>query len=225
MNIEFFNNSNKTVLVSIASKSFTKIEPHNRIFMSCEETKFISVKVCEPSHIEKGKYVLSIETKYCFDNLNENVIFTITREKIRVGADVYFERLFIIPDKDICFIEEFSVPDAEEMKKLFKKKRRKQILLIRPLEYFTGLVLISLVLFFFALKRIGLIYTILCYMCVYIFMVCLSCIVEWFWNAVFKKVFKAKSEKDKFYNYFDNSFIFNYYSNSNREPFIGEVEN
>lgn len=225
MNIELINDSTKAIFVSIPPKSFEKIEPYNKIFMSCdEETIIISVKGCEPSRIEKDKFVLSIETKYCFDNLDKNVVFSITREKIRVGADMYFERLFVNSDINISFYEDFIVSDAEEMKNLFEKKRLKQMLLIRPLEYFTGLVIISFVLFLFVLKRIGLIYTILCYICAYGFMVFLSCFVEWLWNVIFKKIFKTKSEKEKFNTYLDKRFIRNYYSDPNREPFNGEVE-
>lgn len=225
MAINIYNASNKSILVCVGLDNYVRIEPHSNssLFCSQKEEVNISVKLDEKSHIEKGKFVLLIQTKYCFTDSFDSMSFSVAREKIRVGPDMYFERLFLVPEEPLCYKEFYDVPDEKEAKKLFNKKRRNYFL-IRPLEYFTGVVLIILIVGLFLIKRIGLINIILYCFLAYVLLICMSWLVDWFWNTVFKKGFKDKSDKEAFYACLDNEFISDYYSNPARAPFLGEIE-
>lgn len=63
------------------------------------------------SYAKEGKYFLSIQTNYSFDNVKDGETFKITREKVRVDPEVYYERLFLIAEKSICLSESHFVID------------------------------------------------------------------------------------------------------------------
>lgn len=173
MEIDFFNSSNKTVLISIDTQPCVKFEPHNRLSLTCDknENPVINVQVDDASHIEKGKYVLEIQTKYSLHNLNENVSFNIAREKVRISADVYFERLFLNSNKNINYTECHCIHDEESIKKIYNKKQKTYLWLVSPIEDFTGIFFLLLIIGIFLFKRIGVINTVLYYCCSYIFLV------------------------------------------------------
>ena len=226
MKIDFLNSSDKTVIICIDSQQSKKIEPHNKISLFCEqkEETVINVQVDEESHIQKGKYVLEIKTKYSLYNLKENVTFNIAREKIRISADVYFERLFLNSDEDINYTECHCIYDEESIKRIYNKKQKTYLWLVSPIEDFTGILLALIVLGVFLFKRIGVINTILYFCGSYLFLVFLSWIGEKLSDTVFKKLFKKKSDKQAFYNCFDSKFIFDYYADSDRIPVMDEIE-
>lgn len=226
MEVCFLNSTDKTVIITIDSRQTKKIEPHNKISLFCEqkEETVFDVQVDEESHIQKGKYVLEIKTKYILNNLKENVSFNIAREKIRISADVYFERLFLNSDMDINFTECHCIHDEEAIKRIYNKKQKINLWLVSPAADFTGIFLALIVLGLFLFKHIGAVNTVLYYCFSYIFLVFLSWIGERLSDTVFKKLFKKRSDKEAFYNCFDRQFIYNYYADTSRTPVMGEIE-
>lgn len=225
MNINFLNCCRYAVSVAIGSGSPVEIQPHCTVSIPCEksDTLNISVKLNTNSQVAKGKYTLVLETKYVFTNISDNDTFSITREKVRVGSDVYYDRLFLSAKKATYLSETHSVLDSEKMKKAYNKSRLIKFLLISPIEepgMFIVLLILGIVLSCYWGWKLAVIY----FPLAYIFLLAL----QWLTASVFKQILnkglKIDDETQMFFNCFENEHIMSYYFNPNRTPFLDDIE-
>ena len=225
MKINFLNCCRYAVSVTIDSDLSVEIQPYCTVSIPCEKSDAlnISVKLNTNSQVAKGKYTLVLETKYIFTNISDNDTFSITREKIRVDSDVYYDRLFLSAKKATYFSESHSVSDNEKMKKAYNKSRLIKFLLISPIEepgMFIVLLILGIVLSCYWGWKLAVIY----FPLAYIFILAL----QWFTASVFKQILnkglKIDDETQMFFNYFENEHIMSYYFNPNRTPFLDDIE-
>ena len=225
MLVEFLNNCSQYVNININGKTMI-VPPNTLIPMENIETPklYFSIKCENSSRIYKGKYILNIETSYNLENLNEAITFTITREKTRVGSNVYFERLFVFANGKECIAESYNIPDETTIKKVFSKKRIVRFFLFDPLEYLTGLVVLLTFVGVLLTCILGWKCAVVYFPIAYLILLFINLCSEKFINTVFKKGFGAENVKTEFYSFFENGFVEKYYSDPNSEPFMGESE-
>lgn len=226
MNIKFLNNCSHTVIIKIQPETLIKIPPCR--FVSVENNKsnklMLSIRCDGTSYAKEGKYFLSLQSNYSFDNVNDGETFKITREKVCVGPEVYYERLFLIAEKSICLSESHFVIDSEKIKKSFNKSRIIRFLFISPLECLTGLFLALLAIGILLLFNLGWKIAIIYFPCSYSFLILINFLIEKILKLVFNKRLKIDDDKTELYGYLNSEQIMKYYSNPNRTPFMGEIE-
>jgi hypothetical protein len=226
MNINFLNNCGYVVIVNIESGESVEIQPYCSISITCAKADKLNILVKRniTSQVRKGKYTLMLETKYTFTNVTDGEIFKITREKVRVNLNVYYDRLFLTSEKSVYLSESYNVIDNEKIKKSFDKSQLIHFLFIEPLEYLTGLFIALLVLGIVLSYIFGWIFAIIYFLSAYIFLL----VIQWFSDNIFTQIlnkgFKTDDDKKEFYKCFENEFIMRYYSNPNRTPFMNEIE-
>lgn len=226
MNIKFLNDCSCVVIVNLDSRIPIEIQPHCLVSISYEKTDKLNISIRRniKSQVKNGKYTLELETKYIFANITEGEVFKITREKIRVNLNIYYDRLFLVAEKALYLSESHSVIDNEKIKKSFDKSRLIHFLLIEPFEYFTGLFIALLILGFFLTYKFGWILAFIYFPSAYIFLLVINWLSDNIWKKILRKGFKKEDDKREFYNCFENEFIMRYYSDPNRTPFMDEIE-
>lgn len=200
------------------------MKPHGNNSITCDSTDdiIISVRPRKKSKFKGGIYNLILESKYVFCNTSENIELFIAREKIRVSLNVSYERMFLSSPKSDPVSEVTRVTDEDRMKKRFSRSRIAE-LMWGPLENLTSgsivLFVAGIVLAYFVNWKLIFLY----YPCAYAFLFLVNWIIDVAWNSFAKKTFKI-DDKEDFYRYFDSDYIAEYYSQIDREPFMGRVE-
>ena len=140
-----------------------------------------------------------------------------------MALDVSYERLFVEAAGAMKIAEKTVVKDADRIIKLYKRNHLLE-LLYGPLTHFTtlsiGLFAAGILLAWLFKWWIVFLY----YPLAYVFLFVVHWLIDVLWKSVSKKVFKTNSFTE-FYQFFDPLYISNYYSQPNREPFLGKVEN
>ena len=164
-----------------------------------------------------------IETEYHFSGVFDGAVFTIIREKIRFSLNATYDRLFLQAANVSYHSETHKVVSEEEIKKVFNKSRLFDFIFDTFMAS-PGLIIILLLagisLTFIWGWRIAVIY----FPLAFLFIGALNWLTDKIGEMIGKKAFKMEDEKTDFYNYFENDFINNYYSDINRTPFMGNVE-
>ena len=226
MYINFVNLCSQNVIVNIHSGECIKIPQKHTVrlqYKNSDEIK-ISVRCEKSSYVKKSKYNFVIKTTYIFQNEYDDIILEITREKVRVENYIYYDRLFLATDKYTLLPESYAVCEQEVLKKYFRNSQMLDAFILAPI--FTGTKL------FFALLLFGIVFTryfgwkfaMFYFPISYLFVVIIGLVSEKFADLFFKKAFNGVDDKAEFYNFFENNFIKEYYSNPNRTPYHGEIE-
>lgn len=226
MNINFLNYCSHTVIIKIQFETLIEIPPYRLVPVDINKSNSLMLYVrCDgTSYAKEGKYFLSIQTNYSFDNVKDGETFKITREKVRVDPEVYYERLFLIAEKSICLSESHFVIDSDKIKKKIKKSRLIKFLIISPLECLTGLFLALLAIGILLLCNWGWKIAVIYFPCAYGFLILINWLIEKILKLVFNKRLKIDDDKEELYCYLNSEQIMKYYSNPNRTPFMGEIE-
>ena len=227
MNVPFFNHCRYAVLVRVGTAEPIRIPAHKMAWIECGASTFdVSIRRDTESYFEKSwsSYVLVLETWYHCENLRENDILRITREKARVDVNVYFDRLFLTANIASCRVQSYMVAGAEAMKKRFQKSRRAHFFLSSPLETMPGLLVLLLVLGIILTFNFGLQFAAVYFPCAYIFSLLLSWVIDQFCVSFLTFLCKIPSDKREFYRCFQNEWISAYYANPERKAVMDEVE-
>lgn len=210
MKITVFNDSEYILYVSLQQKEKIKIEPYNTIFIECENTEKIFIRVWRDatSYKEKNKYVLVLQTQYSIINYNAGDVIKITCEKRRIGiSNVYYDWLLLYNETAICRMEQNNVLGAIEIKKKFRNSRIRYKLLISPLENMTGLVIASVLIDILLGWCFGWKISLISIPLLYIFVIFLDRVVDKIGNILFKKTLGIDNEETEFNSCFENEFI------------------
>ena len=226
MKINFLNCCRYAVSVTIGSGLSVEIQPHSTVSIPCENSDMLNilVKLNTNSQVSKGNYTLVLETKYVFTNISDNDTFSITREKVRVGSDVYYDRLFLSAKKATYLSESHSVSDSEKMKKAYNKSRLIKFLLISPIEDMPSLFIVLLILGIVLSCYWGWKLAVIYFPLAYIFILALLCLTSSIFKQILNKGLKIDDETQMFFNCFENEHIMSYYFNPNRTPVLNEIE-
>ena len=227
MNLQLLNTCNDIIIVNTYFGQPVTINPKQIVYVPFPDMQpiTISIRCSNNSYVSKGKYTLSIDTIYTFNNVSESQLFIITKEKIRIGPDpVYYERAFLKPTNKLCFSEEYVIHDSKKIKKIFNRARLMHFLLISPIEDLSGLTLILFIIGIFLTYNKGWKLAVIYFPYAYIFLLAIVFFIDKFFNLILKKAFKKNTIKSEFDKYFDNNFIKSYYSNPDRTPFLNEIE-
>lgn len=225
MRVEFINNCSRHISLTVEEKNIIISPSHSICVEGLSSTKFsFAIKCKEKSRCHKGNYIISIESSYDCYNSKERPTLVITREQTRIDLNVYFERLLVSSDTLESNLTSYTVPDEIAIKRLFNTNKLLRFLLIDPLEYSTGFVVILIVVGVVLSYIYGWKCAVLYFPISYLLLLTINWFSEKFCNVVFKKVFKLDTDKTQFYSFFENDYIARYYADLGREPFMGEIE-
>lgn len=226
MNIIFKNNCRYAALISIESEKTIRIKPYDTVNISYEDKQELNfiVKQEAVSYKKNSKYILMIETRYKFGNVDNNELFTISREKTCVSGRIFYDKLFMKSENAICFAEYNNVLGAKEVRDMFNKSQIKYYLFLSPIEHLTGWVIIFAVLGIFVVHKTSMIFSIIYFVSCYLLVLIMDCIMRQIDNTIFEKSFEHMDEKTEFLYYLENKTVDEYFSDPNRKPFMGKVE-
>ena len=237
MTIHFNNKSSHTAVLTVDDDEQMFLRPFETATVVRKDSDVIKtvVKCNGESAVSKEKfnsksivkttvYHLEIETEYFFSGISEGEIFTISHERIRFSRNAAYNRLFLFATNASYHSEAHKVISEKKIKKAFNKPRLMDIFIFDLLFASPGLSVVLLVvgisLTFIWGKRLAFVY----FPIAYLFLVSFNWLIGRLVEVVFKRAFKVDDEKKEFYSYFGNEFIKNYYSNTERTPFVGEIE-
>ena len=224
MVVYFRNNCGCPIYISISDIWNGIIKPNKTIQIVCDEANDLtfSINIYDKKIVKGNIYNLNLLSQFTFKNIEDNANFIITREKIRVSLYVTYERLFVEASKATKHMEKTVVKDEERIKKRYKRDRLVE-LLYGPLTHFPMLTIIlfvgGILITFLFNWYLAIVY----FPLIYLSLFGLHWLVDAFWKCVEKKAFKMDDETD-FYQYFEPTYISNYYSQTNREPFMGKID-
>lgn len=227
MNVPFFNHCRYAVLVRVGTAEPVRIPAHKMAWIECSGSTFdVSIRQATDSYFQKdcSSYVFILESLYHCENVEENEILQITREKARVDVKVYFDRLFLTAKKASCRVQSYAVAGATAVKKRFQKSQRARFLFISPVETMPGLLVLLLVMGIILTFNFGWLFATVYFPCAYIVTLVLSWVIDQFCVSFLKFLCKTPSEKTEFYRCFQNEWIAAYYANPNRKAVMDEVE-
>ena len=224
MVVNFRNNCGYQICVCIDNIWNGIIKPHENIRIVCDKANDLTFSInIHNEKIAKGNiYNLNLVSQYTFKNVEDNADFIITREKIRVSLYISYERLFVEALKATKHVEKTVVKDSEPIKKRYKRNRFIE-LLYGPLTHFPMLTIILFIGGILLTMLLNWYFAIVYFPIVYLGLFGLHLLVDTFWKCVEKKALKMDDETD-FYQFFDPTYISNYYSQANREPFLGKID-
>lgn len=205
------------------TQSFT-IKPYEIKTVVCENLKNMAISIClrKESSAKGSIYNLVLESQYIFYAEGENIEFSITREKIRVSLNVSYERVFIDSVQTHLVSETTKVKNETDIKRRYNRDQFRK-LLYGPLEHFPGLCIIVCIIGILLAWLIDWRLIFAYYPCAYICLFGLHLFIDVIWKRFIKKAFKI-NEKEDFYQHFNVDYISQYYSQVDREPFMGTVD-
>lgn len=219
MIFNFINNSSQTVDVLLNNDSKSRrILPYESIFWETADDNILKVilKQNKMSYFyitnSHHKYCLLIATTYVIKNICNGMKFEITREKTEFIYGVLYDRFFINPSSGMISNETYSIIGEMEIKKIYNHNRIKDILLTDP--FVTNLscvfwipVISAILCWIFGWR-----YFILFACALWIFTVFINWVESKIVDTVFNKLFRKKSDKREFYEFFTERYISDYYS-------------
>lgn len=224
MQIYLINQNHYPVVIELKNKEMILLDAfQNKKIEIFEDVFEITLKHSYESYIPKNSTILHlvINSKYRIANIHNGEKFYISREKMRISFDVYYDRLFLSTRKALITDEAHIISSEEKIRKYVKKRVTINRFLIAPFEQSTGLLIIGIIIGCVLSYFIGLKFAILYFPVLHLFLVLFNWTIDSFWDLVGKKVF---NEKNHFDLYFEDEFIKNFYSNPCREPFMGSIE-
>lgn len=227
MNTTFCNHSASVVSLKIDAGDPTYLQPNETRIVAVSSGEKMTVAVrrnCESEAVkDKSYYRLVVETEYVFENIAENAMFHITREKTPFSLTASYDRLFVETTDGDCANEKNHIVGEERMKEMFRRSKKRDILLdalmTSPL-LTVCVVLIPIILTVIFGWKIGLIVL----GAMLAFWAIVNVISNFLLGVLFNKVVGIPDEEKEFYGYFESNFITEYYSKHDRSPVYGEIE-
>lgn len=227
MNVCFQNTSNEIVIVSLSNGDSWELQPKQIVVkeLSCDSELIVNLSLNRASGVHKRTYTFVLETQYVIESVCENELITISREKVCFHPlPAYYDRLFLLPNNAKVLSESHIVSNAEYLKKQYQKERRIDLFFIDPwaeniLEAF-GLFVIGVVLSVFLGWGFAFVY----FPCAYFLLLAINWIGGHIGKAFIKGCTELNTEEEEFLEWFENDRIKKYYSNPDRQPFMGRIE-
>ena len=227
MNVCFQNTSNEIVIVSLSNGDSWELQPKQIVVkeLSCDSELIVNLSLNRASGVHKRTYTFVLETQYVIENVCENELITISREKVCFHPlPAYYDRLFLLPNNAKVLSESHIVSNAEYLKTQYHKQRRIDRFFIdpwrnNPFEAF-GLLVIGIALSVFLGWVVALVY----FPCAYFLLFAGTWLGERIGNAFIKSCKIFCTESEEFSQYFENEWINKYYSDPDRQPFMGKIE-
>lgn len=225
MTVYFTNRCRHIVILNIDDGKPVFLQPFETKPITRNDSNVIKISAkrdCESTK-KSSIYHLVIETEYLFSGVCDRATFTINREKIRFSLSASYDRLFIWTTIANCISETHRIVAEEKIKKVFNKSRLGEFIfdsIMTSFRLIIILIFVGISLTFIWGWSIAVVY----FPLAFLFIGALNWLIDKFWRTIGKKAFKMEDEKTEFYNYFENDFIYNYYSDVSRTPFMGNVE-
>lgn len=231
MTVYFNNHTRHIVIINTDDGESIFLQPYETIPIVRNDSDVIKVLVkrnCDSyiyKHVMKSPmYHLVIESEIIFSGVSDGEVFNISREKIQFDLQSYYDRLFVLPNNAVNYTETHKIVAAEKIKTAYKKSHLRYIILFVPLEY-TPMAVFWVFIGSIVTKVIwGWTVSIIFFLTAYLILIFLNVFLASLTNKILKKLFKFNSPDKDFYNYFENEYIKNYYADTKREPFFGNIE-
>lgn len=225
MRLIFFNECRKAVRIRMDSGTEIQIAPLQTITTESQTNHpQIAVRPIAESYFHKGAYTFMLEVQYFFTGLAEQETIRITRGKTRVDTNLYFDRLYLIPETAACTVQSYQVLGEYSIKKTFRKNQRTHFWLIEPIRDLPGLVILWLIAGIALAFYWGWNFSLLYFPIGYAILLAINWVTGKISNRILKSIFKTSTEAETFYSYLDSGKIAQYYADPNRSPFMGEIE-
>ena len=229
MTIYFLNRSKHIVLLRVDEDTPVILQPIATTPVEIKGADVHKITVqrdCE-SYVSKKirMYNLVIQTEYLVSGVSNGEMFMITREKIRVSLNVSFDRFFLLATDIAILSETHKVLAERKMIRAFNQYWVAHFLFWGPFTNSPSFVIFLPILGIGVAHFWGWRAGAVCFLAGYFLLVALCWLIERFWRSVEKKALKAEDEGKELYIYLQNGFFNRYYSNDERTPFGGHVEN
>lgn len=213
MTIIFHNSCKYSVILNVNTESPIVLESNEKKAITQSDLSSIKVFIrrnCN-SKKEASMYYLILGVEYIFSNVSDGEMFVITREKIQISLNTFYDRLFLAPTNACCSSSTYKIMGEKEIKRIYKKTLRSDSFFEMTLDLI-GLIIILLLVGIVLLFAYGWKVAIIFCFIALLFVFALGCLINMVWKIVEKNIFKFPSEKEEFYNFFKNDFIENFYS-------------
>ncbi len=168
MRFNFVNKCSVNIFVSVNGTEKFALKPHENKEITLDDFCGLALTVRKEnkSFLEKSflrkKYKLTIETAYELSSTkNESLTLVFLRECVRVGSNVYYEKI-ILKNKPVHCIEKRNVIfGLNFIKKTYNKRRWTYLLLVSPFEHMTLLCLVAIVLAIVFACKINILFSLL----------------------------------------------------------------
>lgn len=233
MNVVLSNKSKVTACVKINDGNWVEVLPFSNTSIEVNSTDCkISVRrnILSSTKIFRGEYTFQIIANYNFRNIYDNICLEINREKIKVEPGIYYERFFLNTNIYIPATETYSIYGEKYLKKKYNHSSLIDYFFIDPLFLGTKLLVVLSVIGIGLTISLGLKFAAIYFPLMYLFLVCISALSDFFGEFVATKVVNkilktdTKSERKEFLKHFDSCYISKYYQNPMREAFNGKIE-
>ena len=213
MKMNFINTSSQKINISVDNGDNLTVLPNDRVEIEAESKPAhkVSVKSATPSHYQNGFYYFNVITDYQIFESDEDIEFKISCDNYSTTSCVNLIRAKMCVENNECLFNSFTVENKEEMEKVFKRKRTKEIFLPDFLEYidvYIVLILIGIAIFYFSGWKIGLIYSAISYLLLFL----VANLLDKFWYAVFKRALRVSDDKEDFYNFINSNYLMQWFS-------------
>lgn len=239
MIISLYNDSTISAKVKIKGYSDMIINPSDKTKVELHNSDIFKIQIRSNKESYKMKkivgYCLIINVEYDLSGISDGTEIIIKREMIMVGADIHYDRFFLVGvDKAKILSEKISIIDENKIIKRYKVDFWKHIFIYNLIDNIFSIILITILIFMgISMARFFGIYFFLVYILLtYLAIVIYSWIIKIIIQKLFSRfIYKKKEDLDiyiskkNFYLYFQEDFINNYYSNLDREPYLpGKIE-
>ena len=218
------NESASEVLIELANSHSIRLAPKETVEVRCSEFTEFTLHGALSSYRKKNDYVLEISVKYRIKTPCEDDTLKITREKIRVSLNLYFERFFADSMKNKLSVINYEIIGKELIKRAYLRSQRIYTWMISPFESAPGLTILLIVLGFPVAILSNVVYLLLYIPFAYFLLLMIDLFAKNVIDAIFKECVGMKTEREEFLQYFEDGAIEHYYYQENRSPFLGVVE-
>lgn len=228
MIVVFRNNCRISVRVCVNSKNVFDIKPYgkeNLEFVN-EQQLHISISPNKQSTIRTDVFHIVLNTSYLCSAITEVSELIITREKIRIAPNAFYERVFLSSPHATCILNSINLLDEEELKKKYKRLCRLRLFVYEPLldDFLSGPILAIIIGIILMCGLDNWKIAIPYFICAYWFLVLMSYVIKHLVQSIFKRHSLFFDEKKEFYDYINPISIYNYYATPDRKPFQNEIE-
>ena len=206
------------------------MEPLEKRVVSVAKADKIAVTVMreDPSSFEKSlfnkRYKLTVESRYTFLVTEKPELFlTLLRETVRITGSAYYERIILKEKPEQCIDEYYRVRDLRDIKKLYNKKDFFRRVFVSPFEDMTGLCIIAFVLSLVLAFKIGILFSVLLFLCLYGLISALDMLVAKSSDSFFGKIFGIRNDRAEFEKILSEQYINDFYKSDLSDAYLNEI--
>lgn len=141
MIVNFYNNSNSTVVLKTIEAGNISISPHENRRVLLAEHEYIEMRLNENSYVEKGKYFLNSNYKFCLKNSATSNNYNINVIQCELQYNIKYNIIYVSENEQVIR-GNWNINNSEILKRQYLFKRIFHTLILDLFEYIPLLLLI-----------------------------------------------------------------------------------